>query len=695
MSVISLKKRTKIIMAVVLISLLTAGVLSPSLFNGFVEWDDPYYVTDNNMIRDISFKNFKEMFTYGVVGCYCPAALVSYAVEYRFFGLDPFVFHLVNLLLHIMVTVLVFFFILLIARNIGTAVIVAVLFGIHPLHVESVAWISERKDLLCAFFCMLALIVYVNFIRRGGKRLFFACFAFTLLALFSKPMAVMLPVIFLFLDHFQKRKFCKELWLEKIPFFVVAAVFGIVNLHSQISYGAVGGDPHPEIAQYFLPKAILFYVTKTFVPVNLSALYHYHVLVPEHFIRARYFFAALAVILTLAITGAYYSRKIRFGLAFFLITILPVLQLIPAGSAYAADRYMYLPSIGLFFVLAVLFGKVLRRIGLVNRLLKLFPIFFMCLWMAWLSVLAWERCGVWKDTETLFSDVIEKQSVPVAKPYVLLGNFFMEKGYLEKAEESFREAIRVEPGHIRSYNYLANLYLVKGDVPSATEHYENVLRMEPGNEEAILNIYFLNRKEFERVQLEKGLVSQEAMALNDQGIATGRSGDIDKAILLFKRAVDLAPDYPGSYHNLGIAYLKKGEHRLSDEYFKKTIHAYSRSEEEREARAEESKGSDLSENVVSSSDSIDEPRQRALSLNEEGIRLGRQGNIGAAIDLFLEAIAISPKYPESYNNLGCAYFREGDHDSARRFFEKALQVHPGFQKARENLKYLGGSLEDR
>jgi len=333
--------------------IITAIAFIPSLSNGFVDWDDPHYVTGNDAIRDLSLRNLGKIFTSSFIGCYCPLAISSYAVEYHFAGLNPFVYHLDNYLMHLMATALVFCFIYLLSRKTDIAFLSALLFGIHPLHVESVAWVAERKDLLCAIFYLLALITYLVYLKKKKAQYYYLVFLCMMLSLFSKPMAVTLPLIFMLLDYFNDRKIDKRSVLEKIPFFAVALIFGIGNLYFQAKFGATGLTEGLSFRVYFFLKAIVFYLGKIFAPLNLSAMYPYYHVTPERFSEVKYYIMILLFLFAVVFLSRKYSKKVIFGSAFFIITILPVLKIVPAGEVFVADRYMYLPSIGIFFILAV------------------------------------------------------------------------------------------------------------------------------------------------------------------------------------------------------------------------------------------------------------------------------------------------------------------------------------------------------
>ncbi len=539
-------KNKLLILYILGIAIVTAAAFLPTLSNQFVDWDDPAYVTENESVQVLTADNVKQFFTRSYVASYCPLVMLSYAAEYSIFGPNPFVYHLTNYLLNICVALLVFGFVYMLSHNHKVAFITALVFGVHPVHVESVAWVAERKDLLCALFYMIAITVYLVYLKDKKIKWYLFCFIAAVLALFSKAMAVTIPLVLMLIDYYRGRKIEKRVFLEKIPFLGVAMAIGLINMHFQKLSGATELMASLEVKLYFLSKVILFYLYKILVPLNLSAIYPYHSVNPTHIAQIKYYFAAVLVLAGLVAVSRRWSKKIIFGSAFFLITVLPVLKIIPVGDAFAADRYMYLPSIGLFYIFAVFVNWILksefcrrnaRRIGVYTILAVI---------VASLSGLTWQRCMIWKDSSTLFTDVVSKY--PTASiAWNNLGTFSAEKGETDKAIGYFREALLVNPDLDLAQVNIESAYKDRARMASETLTEEESLRMR-----------------------EKD-IKEEAMFLNSLGENQGKSGDIDDAITLFKKAARLDPSNADSYNNLGFAYYRKGEVYLAEEYFNKAL----------------------------------------------------------------------------------------------------------------------------
>ena len=261
----------------ILLLLLSVTILTflPCIHNGFVNWDDDLYVTGNPPIRSLSPRSLGRLFSNFYAANYQPVTMVSYALDYHFAGLDPASFHRTNLLIHLTNCILLYVFIWFLSRSVFVSFFAALLFGIHPLHVESVAWISARKDLLSCFFFLGALISYLFYLRKRVRSYYYLCLLAFFLSLLSKAMTLMLPFILLLCDYFINKKITKKDIIHKWPFFVLAVTFGILALYGQHRAGAIGEEYISAFLRHigFACSAILFYLGKAFVPLNLSCFY--------------------------------------------------------------------------------------------------------------------------------------------------------------------------------------------------------------------------------------------------------------------------------------------------------------------------------------------------------------------------------------------------------------------------------------
>jgi len=346
-----------------LVLLLAFTVHSPTLNNGFVNnWDDDGYILNNSSIQTLSKENTKSIFSSFHMGNYHPLTTLTYALEYHFFGLNARYYHFNNLVLHLLNVFFVFVLVgLLFGRN-NMALIAALLFAIHPMHVESVGWISERKDVLYALFFLLSLIMYLKYSENNQIKFYALSILFFLFSLLSKSAAVSLPMVLVACLFFREsgNGFALKKYVLLFPFFALSLLFGIIALKSQGASTQYLTPDYTIIQRLFTGHfALLFYMYKFVLPFNLSAFYP-HPTLTNGVLPTLYY---LSPIIVWGIFAGLYFFLIRhkkvfvFGLLFFLFAIILVIQFIPVGGAITADRYTYVPYIGLYVWVAFLFHK--------------------------------------------------------------------------------------------------------------------------------------------------------------------------------------------------------------------------------------------------------------------------------------------------------------------------------------------------
>jgi tetratricopeptide (TPR) repeat protein len=393
--------------ACAVIALVTVAVYASSIRNEFTNWDDDRYVLQNPLLGDLSMPALTKVFSTYFQGNYHPLALLSLDIDYAVSGRNPFAYHLFNLLLHLCNTFLVFLLVIILTRERFIAFFAALLFGVHTLHVESVAWASERKDLLYAFFFLGGLICYGKYCFRNRRLFYVLSLIFLFLSLLSKGQAAAMPLSVMAIDWLLRKKtFSKKSLLEKVPFFILALVFGVIAIFAQRTGGAI-----KEVAWiYRIPVACYgfsVYILKLFVPIHLAAMYPYPFAatgaIPcTWFLLSLAFIALIGFLLFLSIKRG--DRLAAFGIIFFTVTIAFTLQLLPVGRAIMADRYAYIPSIGFCLIVAASYRYTVPR-----PLLKKAWFAALAIYIALLSVLTWQRVGVWHDSFTLWSDCIAKE----------------------------------------------------------------------------------------------------------------------------------------------------------------------------------------------------------------------------------------------------------------------------------------------
>lgn len=547
-----------------LISVLTFIALSPLLNNGFTNWDDTKYVTENPLLKNISFDGIKAIFNTPVSSNYHPITILSLTLNYQISGLNPFSYLLTNLLFHIFNTLLVFYFIYhLSGKRIMLALFVSLLFGIHPMHVESVAWVSERKDVLYTFFLLLGLITYMNYLKRPTVMKYMGLLLLFVLSLLSKPAAVIFPVLLILIDYYQYKKAAiKRLILEKVPFFILAFILGVATFQIQ-SAEAISME------RFSFPERILFgcygfvmYIIKLFFPIQLSALHPF----PENGQFGLFYYLAPFITLVI-ICLVFYFRKNRvliFGMGFYFISILLVLQFISVGNAVIAERYSYLSYIGLLFITGNYYDKAIKKKtrlpGGKNILYVIFAgivILFM--------VITFQRTKVWNNPETLWTDVIRKYPDSY-RAYMSRGRYYVVNEKYDLALPDLTRSLKINPAFAHALELRGITYNKLKRYDLALIDLEKWKNYEPYNADAYIQIGIalsaLDRPDEALSSFNQAITlnSNNSKAFLNRGtIYFNKKKDYQSALKDFNQAIALEPNYGMAYFNRANCYLVLGD----------------------------------------------------------------------------------------------------------------------------------------
>jgi len=513
----------------------------------FTNFDDPLYVTENSHIQSgISLTGIRWAFsTTYADSLWHPLIWLSLMLDNQLVGLNAGGYHITNLILHIFSTLLLFWLFNRMTGAIWRSAFVAVLFAVHPLHVESVAWIAERKDVLSAFFWMLTLCMYVYYTEKPViKRYLPVVFCFVC-ALMSKPMVVTLPVILILLDYWPLKRFESKktgnhltevlpvkvslwpLW-EKIPFLILSAVLIIITLYSPDKPSVKVFPLGSRIAN--MPVSVMTYLEKTLWPHDLAIFYPFSEQLPIWQVLG----AALGI-LVISAAVIIMMRRLPYlfvGWLWYAITLLPVIGILQVGGFSMADRYHYLPSIGIAVMLAWGIPLFLKSENARNRILFHAGVIFIGI----LSFITWQQCGYWKNSITLFNHALR-----VTKNNYLAHNniapSLAEEGRIEEAIYHYNEAIRLMPdnelnnrGNIL-YNNRGGAYAQLGRYQRALEDFNKAIRLQP---------YYADSYYF-------------------RGNTYANMGQYQQAIEDYNKAIALKPDYADAYNDRGEYYLKKGD----------------------------------------------------------------------------------------------------------------------------------------
>ena len=642
----SLKPSVQAFLAIGVV-VLTYLFLKGSLGNLFTNWDDPGYVVDDPLIKNITADGIKNIFSLSnpVMGNYHPLTILSYGIEYSYVRLEPWLYHFDSLFFHLVCTALVYWLINLLTRRPIAAAITALLFGIHPMHVESVAWVAGRKDVLYGMFYLLACVVYVYAARAVGSRkwLFYTgVLVLFICSLLSKPVAVSLPLVLILIDFFENKLWTSipsvenvadklrinyRLLAEKIPFFAIAVIFGIKSVADQHRFGALNtlGVKFNPLERFALGcYALITYLWKAVVPVSLSCFYPYPIKENDALPVSYYIYPLIfAVLLFVVFRFARKSKAVVFGLLFFLANIGLLLQFIPVGGAILADRYTYIPYVGLFFIVGWFVSLLLEKAA--TKQLGYVAGGAVLAWSLSLGYLSSQRCNVWYNAVTLWTNEIEEHPT-VPNAYNNLGFYYKtkmaetvnpqeKKKYYDSSYNLLNKSISLQPSFVNPYISLGELERTIGLFPEAKKNYFKALSLKSDDEDA--NAYL-------------GLAIIYAI-----------SNNLDSSSYCFHTALQMKENFPEAHSNYGnlLDMMHKNDSSLAQYAI-----------------------------AISQNPDMFEP-----FLNR-GRELQRLNRCAEALQDFEHALELSPDNGEVYYSRSFCYFQQGNKSLALHDIEKAASL---------------------
>ncbi|MBN2173508.1 MAG: tetratricopeptide repeat protein [Bacteroidales bacterium] len=648
----SKQKQWLFLIAIVVFTFL---VYIPLFQNDFLKtWDDDRYILENPKINDFSQSNILHLFTIYYDGHYHPITLISLSFDYLVGGLNPKVYHLTNLVIHLINVFLVFWFVNLLFRrkNPGIALLTSLLFGIGTVHVESVAWASERKNVLFVMFFLASLIAYLNYLELKKVHFYIVSLVLFLISVLSKSMAISLAVTLPAVDYFYGRKLAdRKIILEKIPFFLIAVIFGVVAVFAQkSSWGQDLSQEHFSLAQRILfgSYAFILYIVKLLFPIGLSGFYPY----PGEISGAFLFYSILTLLFSIGFLILLYKliknkqKELAFPLLFFGINIFLLLKIfeVPAGDYLMADRYAYLPSIGLFLLLAM----GIERILLLRNLSGKTGLAVFIAYVLFISLQTFNRIPVWGDDESFYTDIIHKY--PDAEvAYTNRGGLRKNRGNLNGALNDFNQAIMLGKNDYKAYANRGAVYSDMKVYDKALQDYEKAIAANGSDPKLLGNYGYVKLKTgdfsgairlFDRVVRTQG-ATPEIYA--NRGTAKYNLGNFKDAINDYTTALEMNPGYLNAVFNRGLARLNSNQNELAIGDFKKAVEI--------------------------------EP-DHAESYANMGIAWSRLGKVNKAIESYNRAIEINPNYTDAYLNRGLDKYYKQDLIGAKEDFDKVLDLNP-------------------
>jgi len=565
-------------------------IFTPVLKGSFINWDDDVNVYENPNVRELSAATIGNMFTTTVVGGYTPLTTLSFSIENALYGMKPWVFHLNNLLLHLVCIALLFILLRKLGFSLFVTGITTLLFAIHPMHVESVAWITERKDVLYGAFFLLSLIFYADFYKTRRKLLYYLSIAAFILSLLSKIQAVSLPLVLILIDYYHEKRFSFRQLLNKIPFLILSLATGVAGVIFLSQFGSLEtGTIMPLVQRIFIGTfSLCIYLFKVIIPYPLSAIY------PGPASLDLFFYLSAVVVVLLVALIWRFGRKVPFlvfGSLFFLVNVVFMLQVVGAGQAFLADRFTYLAYIGIFLVIA----RALEP--LLSGRLKMVVIAPGILLLALFAFVSFTRTQAWENPETLFTDVVRKYPNAVMA-HNNLGFYYRDKGRNEKAIEAYSQAIRYDPESFIALSNRGEVWFELGQTDKALNDMNEALRIRPEYAKALSNrgAIYGSRKQYDlavadldkSLELEPGnlkaltnrllvnynlgrydlalrdandylkLQPRDPAVLNQRALCNGRLGKDQEALADFDAAIRISPDKGSYYQNRSYQHSKMG-----------------------------------------------------------------------------------------------------------------------------------------
>lgn len=541
----TLSVRITILFIVVGFFAVTFAVYGHSLHDAFVTWDDTYLIYANPDVKGLTWHNIKNVFSTYDPELYIPLTFVTWQIDYTIGGMHPFLFHFDNLILHTLNALLVAWLLLLLFKNRTAALLGGLLFAVHPLHAEATLWASARKDVLSTFFFLGSLVAYLHYVREGRRKPYYISLIAFALGLLSKVMVITLPVVLLLIDFLQRRKVDRTMVLEKIPFFLLSLLFGIVAL-----FGKRDVVSTTTLLQKILMagKSTVFYLEKFLVPINLTVIYPYDKPIvassPDFLIP----WAIVIFLIILVLWSLRFGRTVFFGAAFFFVTLLPTFTNFAKGGDFyfASDRYAYIPSIGLLIVLCGLifcgqeWPRWLKSQEWPRWVKNKWHLLFGAIIIIF-SLLAYRQSLIWEDSVALFSHTLKLYPRSVAA-HINLGVMYRKMNRLEDSRRELQSALAIKP-HARAYTAIAAIDLLQGRTDDAIAACKKAQTLDLRDPEPLYGL----------------------------ALSLAQAGKKDEAISMYRQTLMLEPHHLGAMNNLAALYLEIGKRAEAEKYYRLAI----------------------------------------------------------------------------------------------------------------------------
>ncbi len=538
---------------------------SLSLEHGFTYLDDQVQVVNNSDIQHLDGKSLRSIFSSTSVGMYQPVTTLFYAMIYQLNGLNPIGYHLASILFHLLNSILLFNVLKKLGFKDWLLVFLTSIFALHPMQVESIAWVSAFSNLVFTSFYLLSLLYYLNYLNSANKRDYFLVTLFFLLSCFSKATAISLPLILVLLDLLKGKKAELKLLYNKIPLILISLIFAIVTINSREAAGHLS-DLSISFGYFdrifLLSYSILFYPFKFLWGFQLSAFYPYPELTDG--LLPLKFYGALVLLITCIwlIFKFREKRMLWIGALIYFLIIAPTLHFIPVGNQLVTDRYIYLPMLGLLLILGT-FAKDLPMNNL--KYLSLIMIIG-------LGLMSFERSKVWENDQLIWEDVLSKHP-KVAQAYNNLGSYVLLKGEKNLAFQYFDKAVKLKPYYADAYNNRGNLYSQAGESEKAISDFNKAIELRPHADAYFNRANELSNRGNFKLAIEDYNKSIELMpspdAYTNRAFAKLNLNKDAEAVADLNKAIQLKFDYHQAYFLLAMEARKRVNFEEACNYLQK------------------------------------------------------------------------------------------------------------------------------
>lgn len=628
-------------------------VFLPSLNNQVLFWDDVTYLKANPLFEALSWQNLLKTFSALTINIYIPLTNLTFGLEHHFFPHNPFVLHFNNIILHAAVCVAIYFFILRLGFSSAVGFLTAVIFAVHPMHVESVAWITERKDVLYSFFYLLAILDYLNFLDRGKKTFYLRSLLWGTLSILAKPMALSLPIVLILLEWFypHKRKEESRRYLRWLPFFLImgSIAFLTYKFHARVPI------QDPLQALLIWTWCFSFYLQKFFMPFDLSPLYY----LPQpisldnlEYIKG----LAVAFFVAVLIVRFRENKLFLFSFLFYFCSIFFLLRFDPIDVQVVADRFMYLPSLGVCLFIAhgliQSFNHFRERGGLFIKVYTLSIVLI----LGSLAISTFYLSGVWKSDMSLWTyNILVNPKSAVA--YNNRAAAYVRQNQLDLALEGIDKAIALDPKYVAAYNNRGQVMILQKKYPEAIAAYTKTIQLKPEYPNAYFDrghVYYL-QQDYDRALIDytKAIELNPAFAeaYNGRGELLTDLGLTQKAMTDIETSIVLNPNNPNFYINRANLLTMMNQFDVAMKDYERVIQMNPKS---------------------------------APAYHNRGVLFAIKRDFQEALKAFSKAIELDPSDSDSYSNRGNVYGLLKEYDRAIHDFNKAIEINPDNKEVYKN-----------